>query len=253
VKQPSRRILAIDLFKGSAILAMVVLHYIYVFEYLDLVSSKLVDSTEYIVVSRFVALTFIILSMVIVWFRSTTIAPQQHWLTQLVKQTVKIGVAALIVTAVTYAVLDQSYVRFGILHMIAVATFVNGLLLRNHFPRWWFGLFGVLAVVLGVWLQLQTFPIYGWEWFGFLSPGFNSVDYVPFLPWIGVTWLALLSAPNILSFAKSMQLELEKSNRWHWLLWCGRHSLAIYLLHIPFLILLLLPCLLLGSRNLCRF
>lgn len=253
VKQLTQRILAVDLFKGSAILVMVVLHYIYVFEYLEIFSSNIIDSVGYIVASRIVALTFIILSMVIVRFRSTAIPPQQQWLTQLIKQTVKIGAAALIVTAVTYAVLDQSYVRFGILHLIAAATFVNGLLTRSSIPRWWFGMFGVLIVVLGVWLQLQTLPLYGWEWLGIMSPGFASIDYVPVLPWIGVTWLALLCVPGILSFAKSIQPELEKSNRWHWLLWCGRHSLAIYLLHIPFLIMLLIPCFLSGSRGLCRF
>lgn len=239
MKIVTSRLLLIDLLKGIAILGMVVLHYLYVLNNAQLIGEAVIFSWPYVVASRIVAITFVGLSTTVLWYRSKRVVTNISWFRSLAKQVIKLTLAAVLVSLATYWWLGDSYVRFGILHLLALSTLINGLLFRLRLPRWWYLFFGALVVTMGVIVVSRRYPVYGLEWLGIVSKNFASVDYVPVLPWLGITWLSVLVAPNLIRTAQSMQPGLEVDKNWSWLFFCGRHSLAIYLLHIPFLLGLL--------------
>lgn len=236
MKTALTRYLALDLAKGIAILVMVCLHYLYVLADLGFIDAVVTTTLPYILISRLVAITFITLSTAVLWYRAQQVILAKDWYISLAKQVFKLSCAALLVTVATSVWLDQSFVRFGILHLLAVTTLVNGLLFRVPLPRWLYGAFGTLLVIVGAWLGLRAYPIVGCEWLGLPSYGFSSVDYVPLLPWLGVAWLSAVAAPSILFIAEVMQPALARNTQLRWLYICGKHSLAIYLLHIPLLL-----------------
>lgn len=227
-----------DLLKGIAILMMVGLHYLYLATELKYIDTAIIYSSSYFLVSRFVAGSFVILSTVVLWYRSTQTESSSLWFQMLGKQVLKLGLAALLVTLATHLVIEDMYVRFGILHFLAVATLINGTLFRLKIPRVWYGVFGVIAIIAGNWLLRQQLGINHWEWIGIVPNNFASIDYVPVLPWIGVTWLAVVIAPALITFAGKFQSKI--GTNWEPFVWCGRHTLAIYLLHIPVALLLVM-------------
>lgn len=220
-----------DLLKGVLILMMVGLHYLYLASELLYIDASIIHSTAYLLVSRFVAGSFVILSTAVLWYRSSQTESSSLWFHKLAKQLVKLGLAALLVSLVTYLAMEESFVRFGILHLLTVATLINGMLFRLKIPRFWYGVFGVIAIIVGNWLLRQQLGINHWEWLGVVPDNFTSIDYVPILPWIGVTWLAVVVAPALIGLARDTQSKIGSS--WEPFIWCGRHTLAIYLLHIP--------------------
>lgn len=238
-KVVKKRLLAIDIAKGIGILSMVVLHYLFIFSELQLIDSAMIASLPYTLSSRVVAITFIALSTTVLWSRSHTITSSRAWLVSTVKQVAKLSLAALFVTLATKLWLDQSYVRFGILHFLAVATLINSLMFRLPLSRWWYVLLGAFTILVGNWLLQFSFPSPHWIWLGLVPADFASVDYVPVLPWLGLTWLTVPFVEKILDWAVAVQPKLVDQQGWRWLSWCGRHSLTIYLLHVPGLLTVL--------------
>ena len=127
--------------------------------------------------------------------------------------------AAFVVSVATYVADPETWVRFGILHCIAVGSLALPAARKLH-PTL-VGLFGVVILAFG-----PLIP----------APPFATVDWVPPVPWIG---------PMLLGFAVGIPLAARAwkpaapSKPLDLLAWPGRHSLGIYLLHQPVLIALL--------------
>jgi len=144
------------------------------------------------------------------------------------------GAAALISMA-TYLANPQTFVRFGILHLIAISM----LILPFVRPLKEIAIIlGVAIVIAGQW----TVPANGFQpmamLLGFPPIGFETVDYFPLLPWLGV----ILMGYGIGHFL------YVRSTTWRKYLpdtapsavtWPGRHSLLIYLLHQPVILCVL--------------
>lgn len=143
--------------------------------------------------------------------------------------------AAVLVSVATYVADPQTFVRFGILHLIALAM----LLLPFIRPlRKSSAIIGLAIIILGQWTGpgtiLQPLAMVA----GFPPPGFRAVDYFPLLPWFGV----ILIGYGLGDFL------YVRSTRWRnrlpdtmpaWLTWPGRHSLLIYLIHQPLILFVL--------------
>jgi uncharacterized membrane protein len=96
--------------------------------------------------------------------------------------------AALLVSVATYLALGDEYIRFGILHCIAVSMLLAPLFTRLgplNLPL------GIVAIVVGLRLEDRTFDV-GWLFpLGVRSGGELGVDYYPLLPWFGVVLIGL--------------------------------------------------------------
>lgn len=149
----------------------------------------------------------------------------------------------MVLTLITWLVFrGGAYIQFGVLHMIGLGLMACAPLLGN---RWLVLTTGALCGTAGVWLSRQTWD--GWLaefgfWLGFQPAGYAALDYVPFLFYFGLflfgAFLGILryrgrTPPEVRSPA-------AQAAPVRWLETLGQHSLAIYLIHQPVLLAVLL-------------
>ena len=147
----------------------------------------------------------------------------------------KIVAAALVITVATRVAFPDAFIFFGILHAIAAASVLGLAFLR---------LPAALLIALGaavIWLpQAVRFEALNAPWFwwtGLQATGVRSVDYVPIFPWFGPVLLGMACARMMTRARLWDRLAGRQAGPVaRALAWPGRHSLAVYLIHQPVLI-----------------
>ena len=133
---------------------------------------------------------------------------------------------AFVITIITYIFEPSAYVRFGVLHLLALASIVAFPVARK--PEF----------ALGIGLILLIIPLSSNSnlvWIG-LSETVIAVDYFPLNPWLGIFFIGLALASRIYPEGKPLT-EIQWPEKW---LWFGRNTLTIYVIHQPILIGLLI-------------
>lgn len=141
-------------------------------------------------------------------------------------------------------VFPQSWIFFGILHCILLASLIGRPL--ASYPALCWLLAGAILTLHVLWqspLLLannlpQSMPWFdqsAWLWLGLVSEKPYTEDYVPLVPWLACVLLgmALAHLPNLRP-ALAKHLPAVRP-----LAWLGRHSLSFYMLHQPVLLGLL--------------
>ena len=137
----------------------------------------------------------------------------------------------LILTVLTYVYNPNTYIRFGILHLLG-----SSLILFHYFKSTgaaWLGvialmLFGIAYTTAGKVVQSPIFiPV------GLPPADFVSLDYYPLLPWLSVFLLGVLGGRYLYKQPKSLFSEFPHQSM---LTILGRHSLTVYLIHQPLLL-----------------
>ena len=142
--------------------------------------------------------------------------------------------AAMLVSLATAIVDEPTWVRFGILHLMAVAA-----LLLPHLRRLHPAVIAALGVacLLGGWLvadlRVETSLLVP---LGLKPVGFRTLDYFPVLPNLGVILLGFAAGIPI---AKRAWSAAQPSRFLDMLAVPGRYSLWIYLLHQPVILAIL--------------
>ena len=150
-----------------------------------------------------------------------------------------LAAAALAVTLGTWWMFPDYFVYFGILHAIAAFSLAALPFLRL---RLW-----VLLAVAALFLlapQLFGSPQFGARhlaWIGFWTVLPDTTDIVPFFPWFAVVLLGMAGTRLLLASPAAGPVAAwpARGRLLRALVWCGRHSLLIYLLHQPLLLGLL--------------
>jgi len=151
---------------------------------------------------------------------------------------VRITLAALAVTAVTFWAMPAHPIRFGILHMIALAAVLSLPFLAAPVGVAVLAAAAILAVD-----ALATGPAPPAAiWLGLGGPAPPASDFRPMFPWLAPVLLGLAAGPGLLR-ATGVQARLAAvaltGRTGRCLRWLGRHSLAVYLIHQPVLLGLL--------------
>jgi uncharacterized membrane protein len=141
-----------------------------------------------------------------------------------VKRAAKLGAVALLITLATWIYSPEGFIRFGIIHMIAVSTLIAPFFFR----------FGKLNIVLGVILILAGIQIHYTDidylfWLGLIRYDYMAFDHYPLIPWFGIILIGMELGKRIESWKGFVS---ENS----FLSLLGRHSLSIYLAHQPIII-----------------
>ena len=153
--------------------------------------------------------------------------------------------AGLLCTAVTLAgralgmLPDYMVIRFGVLHCLGACMLLWPVF--RKLPVWLLAALGTGFGVLGIYLTqcvMVEFP--GFAWLGLLYPSYSSADYFPLLPYLGFFLLGAVLGRLLYAKKKSLLPQWETIWVFRALRWCGRHSLILYLLHQPLLMLLFL-------------
>lgn len=142
----------------------------------------------------------------------------------------KLGILALIITIFTYFAFPPTWIYFGTLHCIALCSLAAWpiVLIKNIRLR----ILVNIIITLAIWIPVWSHHFI-WPWIKLPHP---SMDYIPFLPWFGVVTFGIaLYDLRFFSFLDRILYKILRAKIIAPLLWMGRHSLAIYLIHQPVL------------------
>jgi uncharacterized membrane protein len=142
-----------------------------------------------------------------------------------------IGACAIAASAGSFLVFPRTFIYFGILHSIAVASILALPLVRR--PAIALGV-GVAVIVAGLFLSWPAFDARALSWIGFTTHKPSTEDYVPVVPWAGVVFVGITLGHLLARAGFRPIARLAGAPRW--LTWLGRHSLAVYMVHQPILL-----------------
>jgi uncharacterized membrane protein len=264
---------ALDAARGIAVLAMIVFHVIWDLAHFGYAPATLPWSAPVKIFGHSIAFAFLFIAGVaLVLANRDSMRWPAFW-----RRFALIGAAAALVTAGTYALFPTSYVFFGILHCIAVASLIAVPLLFAPWPvAFACGAFFLLG---GAFFASSAFNADWLQWIGLSTSEPMTQDWRPLFPWAGALLLgvaagrATLSSQTRFSSFAHRNVKVGNSRLWgervdakhpgeglrassgkpltpalradplpmgEGLNFLGRHSLLIYLAHQPALFALLM-------------
>ena len=232
----------IDFLRGSAVVMMVAFHFVFDLNFLGIyeiqVYSGWLEWFAYSIGTIFLLLVGVSLTISYRRAKQKLDARSLRW--KYVKRGLWIFSLGLVVTVVTMVYPGRGYVLFGVLHCIGLSIIAAYVLLPY---RWSNLVLGILIVIMGTVVAQFTYPFPWLAWLGFAPVGFYSIDYFPILPWFGVVLIGVFVGNTVYrNLAKVRRnSDRERVRRLEPMLFLGRHSLIIYLLHQPVLFAILYP------------
>jgi uncharacterized membrane protein len=225
------RLPALDVARGVALCGMAVFHIAWDLSAFGLIAVAVAAEPGWMLLARLVAGSFLLLSGV-----SLSLATREGLrIGPYLARVGRIGAAAALVSLASWWIEPRGVIIFGILHCMALAGLLALPLLRA--PDWALAVLAGFMLLGGGVLRDAAFNAKGWLFLGLATKVAPSADYIPLFPWFGLVLLGMLAGRWLLRGAAG--------RLWHWqardqpgpaLAWAGRHSLAIYLLHQPILI-----------------
>jgi len=226
----------IDVARGVAVIMMVVFHTAFDLNYLGIiplpVNQGLLRVLALTTAGLFLFIVGISLSISSAYARK--VLSRRDFILKYITRGVFIFLLGLAITFVTWLLLPGGFVIFGILHLIGLAVFISPLYTGKYWPNLLAGgaIIALGPVVAG--LRGSSWLL----WVGVQPRSFYSIDYTPLFPWLGLVLLGVFFGMTIYHQGTRRQTFPTVSSRL--LEFIGRHSLAIYLVHQPVIIGILL-------------
>lgn len=150
------------------------------------------------------------------------------------RRALRLALPAACVSAVSAVMFGRSWVFFGILHLLALSALVSWPFLGR--PRLAL-VSGILAMAAGLMLGRYRWDWPWLAWLGFRPSHLYPADYLPLLPWFAWCLFGMaakrLSVPLIKHPARRLPSGSFLSMPIGALAFLGRHSLSVYLSHLP--------------------
>ncbi|MCL2296782.1 MAG: DUF1624 domain-containing protein [Proteobacteria bacterium] len=216
----------LDISRGLALWAMIVYHFCFDLQWFGVIKADFYrdpfwTTTRTLIITSFLLIVGISLFVA----RARDISARSFWL-----RVAKITACALIVSIATSFLFRESYIYFGVLHFIAIASIL----------AWPFAAYprlalisGIIVVLAGITFSHPLFDTRALSIIGFVTTLPRTEDYVPIFPWLGVVLIGIGVAPS-LPIRKAIPASPTPTARL--LTWMGQRSLWIYMLHQPILI-----------------
>lgn len=236
------RLLVPDIWRALAVVAMVVFHAVFLAWY-QFNAEVLVLNGPWRWLGRAGGWSFLFLAGWSVWLRHRyQNSPHQNRNPALqagIKQCLEILAWAGAITILSLIAFPAAPIWWGVLHCLGVSLLVAHIFMagRSGWRTWGLFFMGFTAIIgaalrsSGSWWSVPL----GWP-----PENYMSVDYYPLLPYAGVVWLA--AAGGGIWTKISSRLETFVQPPWpakKQILWIGKNSLRIYLIHVPILWIIL--------------
>ena len=245
VGAPGPRFDLVDAARGVAIAAMILYHFSWDLGFLHLIALDVASDPVGQWAARGIAGSFLVLVGVgLVLGHARGI----RW-GSVLKRLAILALAALGITLVTAFMFPDGYIYFGILHAIAVSS-----VLALPFLRAPVGVvLGAAAVVLTLPLVYRS-PVFNdrlLAWVGLAEDAPPTNDYEPLFPWFGMVLIGVAVARIVLRSPLRDRLAAwrVRGRLGRLLVFAGRWSLVIYLVHQPLLLGVLVPVAMLAGPN----
>ncbi|MBQ4257429.1 MAG: DUF1624 domain-containing protein [Clostridia bacterium] len=235
--EANKRICLLDEIRGAAVLCMIFYHTFYTLATIFSIPFAYRVLAVFEPIDPYFATIFIVISGIVSQLSRSNL-----------KRGLKLAAVAAAVTLVTYFLVPQDVILFGILHFLAVAMIWFGLTSkwREKIPLA-VGLISCAVLTFCfAWVEFGKFaaviplPEFLYKTnllfpFGMYSETFYSADYFPILPWIFV----FLFGTYLGRLAKAGKFPaFTYKSRVPFLSFIGKHALWIYVLHQPVIILI---------------
>ncbi len=226
--------------RGGAIVLMVLYHLVFDLDYFAVYDID-VSSGFWLAVARLTASLFLLLvglSLTLSHSRAKLLGQEDRFRLRLVKRSAWILGLALGITIVTYLFIGGGFIVFGVLHLIGLSLLLAYPFLRLQRASI---IFGLLFILLGIYLQNISVGFPWLLWLGLAPAGFYSVDYFPVFPWLGVILVGMgLGSLLYPGYRRGITVpDLSSSPFVRGLALLGRNSLTVYLVHQPVMIAIL--------------
>ena len=225
------RLEAIDLARGVALVAMAIYHLAWDLEFFGYATPGMTAEGGWRLFARSIASSFLFLVGVSLFLAHARGFRRGPFLTRLAM----VAGAAAAISLVTWLAVPGGFIFFGILHQIALASVLGLAFMRA--PAWVAIVVGVAVFAAPHFLRSTFFDHPALWWVGLSSVNPHSNDYVPLFPWFAAVLFGIAAAK--LAAAAGLFQRLGQVSLYEWtrpLQFCGRHSLAFYLIHQPVLI-----------------
>lgn len=243
----NERFWEIDFLRGLAIILMIGYHFFFDLNFFGIYSFNL-SSGPLWYFPRIIAGTFIFLaglSLYLSYSRaeiSRTYSGGGELFLKYLKRGVWIFSLGLVITLATWIFIRQEFIIFGILHFIGLAIILEYPFLRYCQRYRYLNLVvGLIFIIIGIYINSLTFNFDWLLWLGFIPQNLTTVDYFPLLPWLGVVSIGIFAGSILYrNYNRKFQLPNLSTHRPIQIFtFLGRHSLIIYFIHQPLLILML--------------
>jgi len=221
------RIVGIDIFRGLAIVFMVVFHFCYDLNYFKLAHIPLYSSSFWLNFRLVIVNMFLITAGISL---ALAFSKGFNW-HKLKRRILLLGGASLGISVATFFVFPHTWVYFGVIHFVLVASIV-GLLFVNR-PK--LALILSITIIVGyLFFNFNMHPIFAKIAPILHLPMRHTEDLVPFIPWFSATLFGIA----IVGFGWHKVLfenRLFNANtKVHkFLSFIGKRALIIYLIHQP--------------------
>jgi uncharacterized membrane protein len=216
------RIILLDNFRGLAFIFMII-HHIFYFNDVShdyktsYANNIMVEISGTVARTLFVFLAGVSLSL---------ISKSKNGITKRFKRSLEIAGHALIITAVTYYFYPQYFIRFGVLHFIALATFLLSFV--APYPK-----VTIILFVFSLLIQIPKINPFIDTITG-ASYNYQMMDWFPLQRWIPLMLLGLIFGQNFdlskLHFHKFLMTENNLTK-------IGQNCLQLYTVHVVILII----------------
>lgn len=222
VRLKKDRIWEIDFLRGMALLLMIIFHV--VFDLKDIYNYPIYyDRGFYYYVGKMSAILFMLVAGVSSSFSRSN-----------VKRGIRIFAIAMAITVVTYLFDPDLIIKFGILHFFGTSMILYPLF--EHMEKYALMLTATLIIAVGYFMSNMTVPFDFLFPIGLTSSSFFSSDYYPLFPWFGVFLYGVAISKILYNEKKSIFNFTMRDNP---VLLIGKHTLLVYIIHQPIILLVL--------------
>jgi uncharacterized membrane protein len=222
------RIVGLDVFRGWAIVMMIVFHFAYDLAFFRFIDANLARDTfwvyfRYLIVAIFMVSVGVSLALVH--------TPRIRW-DKVRHRAMILGGASIVVTIATYIQSPHAWVYFGILHLVFVVSLIGLIFVRRP---WWAVASAVVVFALSV-LDMTGQHALFQTVRPLLHLPYRTEDLARFFPWFGAVLMGIAGHGwgwHRMFFSLPFFATGNPFNQV--LAFLGRHALVVYLIHLPVL------------------
>jgi uncharacterized membrane protein len=224
----------IDLIRGIAVIFMIIYHICFDITFLNIIELQL-QSLPFLIFLYSIGIIFLSLvgtSLSLRYIQMSMQEASQKKFLVFLKQGLIIFSLGMLITTITFFYPHNGFVVFGVLHCIGLSVILGYFFVPHPILSL---LFGCILVTIGILMADVQVSFFWLVWLGLRPMGFYSLDYFPLLPWFGIVLIGIFLGSYLYPNGKRRFNIPDTSFIYplNALMFLGRHSLPIYLIHQP--------------------